>query len=60
MICDLTVMAKYKTAQIALQKGGNDFLGSPFKRGLTIILTWISNYIYYKEWGQIIYPFPNL
>ena len=28
--------------------------------GLTLISTWISNYIHYKVWNQISYPFPNL
>ena len=28
--------------------------------GLTLFLVWISNYISYKLWHEIIYPFPNL
>ena len=27
--------------------------------GLTLILTWISNYIHYKVQDEIAYPFPN-
>ena len=27
--------------------------------GLTLIPAWISNYIHYKVWGEITYPFPN-
>ena len=27
--------------------------------GLTLILTWISNYTHYRVWGEIAYPFPN-
>ena len=33
---------------------------SPFyKHGLTLIPAWISNYINYKVWDEITYPFPN-
>ena len=31
--------------------------GAPF--GLTLILPGISNYIHYKVWDEITYPFPN-
>ena len=27
--------------------------------GLTLILSWISNYIHYNVWEEIIYQFPN-
>ena len=27
--------------------------------GLTLILTWIDNYINYKMWDEITYPSPN-
>ena len=27
--------------------------------GLTLISAWISNYIYYKLWHEVTYPFPN-
>ena len=30
-----------------------------YKHGLTLILARTSNYIYYKEWDEIIYPLPN-
>ena len=30
-----------------------------YKQGLTLIPAWISNYIHYKEWGEITYPFLN-
>ena len=30
-----------------------------YEHGLTLILAWISNYIHYKEWDKIIYPFLN-
>ena len=29
------------------------------KHGLTIIPAWISNYIHYKVWDEIAYPFLN-
>ena len=33
---------------------------SPFhKHGLTLIPTWISNYIHYNGWEETTYPFPN-
>ena len=31
-----------------------------YKHGLTLIPAWISNYIQYKMWDEIIYPFPNV
>ena len=34
--------------------------GAPFYwHGLTLISAWISNYIHYKMWDEIIYPFLN-
>ena len=30
-----------------------------YYHGLTLISAWISNYIYYKLWGEITYPFLN-
>ena len=30
-----------------------------YQHGLTLILAWISNYIHYKLWGEITYPFLN-
>ena len=30
-----------------------------YEHGLTLILTWISNYIHYNVWDEIISPFPN-
>ena len=30
-----------------------------YKHGLTLILVWISNYINYKVWDEITYPFQN-
>ena len=33
--------------------------GSFYEHGLTLIPVWISNYIYYKLWNEIIYPFLN-
>ena len=30
------------------------------QHGLTLISTWISHYIHYKVWDEIMYPFPNL
>ena len=33
--------------------------GSFYEHGLTLIPVWISNYIYYKLWDEIIYPFLN-
>ena len=33
---------------------------APFTNiGLTLIPAWISNYIHYKAWGEITYPFLN-
>ena len=29
----------------------------PFYYGLTLIPTWISNYIHHKMWDEITYPF---
>ena len=34
--------------------------GPFYWHGLTLILAWISNYIHYKVWNEIIYPFLNL
>ena len=34
--------------------------GPYYKHGLTYIPAWISNYIHYKVWDKITYPFPNL
>ena len=33
--------------------------GPFYKHGLTLIPAWISNYIHYKEWDEITYPFLN-
>ena len=33
--------------------------GAPFTNGLTLIPTWIRNYIHYSMWDEITYPFPN-
>ena len=33
--------------------------GPFYKHGLILIPAWISNYIYYKEWDEINYPFLN-
>ena len=30
-----------------------------YQHGLPLIPAWISNYIHYKEWGEITYPFLN-
>ena len=30
-----------------------------YKHGLTLIPAWISNYIHYKLWDEITYPFLN-
>ena len=29
------------------------------QRGLTLFPAWMSNYIHYEIWDEIIYPFPN-
>ena len=31
-----------------------------YKHGLTLIPTWISDYIHYNVWDEITYPFLNL
>ena len=31
-----------------------------FSHNSSGLITWISNYIHYKEWDEIIYPFLNL
>ena len=33
--------------------------GHFYKRGLTLIPAWISNYIHYNVWDEITYPFLN-
>ena len=34
---------------------------SPFYiHGLTLFPTWNNNYIYYEEWDEITYQFPNI
>ena len=33
--------------------------GRFYKHGLTLIPAWISNYIHYKVWDEITYPFLN-
>ena len=36
------------------------WLGAPFiNMDLILIPAWISNYIHYKVWDEITYPFPN-
>ena len=35
------------------------FSGLFYQHGLTLIPSWISNYIHYKVWDEIIYPFLN-
>ena len=30
-----------------------------YKHGLTLIPSWIINYIHYNMWDEITYPFPN-
>ena len=34
--------------------------GSFYPHGLTLIPAWISNYIYYKVWDEVTYPFPKI
>ena len=34
--------------------------GPFYQHGLTLIPAWISNYIHYKVWDEITYPFLNL
>ena len=36
-----------------------DIFGRFYKHGWTLIVAWISNYIHYKVWDEIIYPFLN-
>ena len=36
-----------------------DSSGPFYLQGLTLIPAWISNYIHYKMWGEITYPFLN-
>ena len=31
-----------------------------YQHGLTIIPAWVNNYIHYKVWDELTYPFPNL
>ena len=33
--------------------------GPLYEYGLILIPAWISNYIHYKVWGEITYPFLN-
>ena len=33
--------------------------GPFYQHGFTLIPAWISNYIHYKVWGEITYPFLN-
>ena len=41
--------------------GSNIDTSGPFYlHGLTLIPAWISNYIHYKVWDEITYPFLNL
>ena len=36
------------------------YIWAPFyKHGLALILAWIRNYIHYKMWDEITYPFLN-
>ena len=37
----------------------NAFQGPLYQHGLTLTPAWISNYIHYKAWDEIIHPFPN-
>ena len=41
--------------------GSNFDTSGPFNlHGLTLIPAWISNYIHYKVWDEITFPFLNL
>ena len=33
--------------------------GPIYYHGLTLILTWISNYIHYEVWDEVTYQFPD-
>ena len=35
------------------------YMANLWPHGLNLIQAWISNYIHYKVWGEIIYPFLN-
>ena len=35
------------------------YWGPLYLHGLTVIPTWMSNYIYHKVWDEITHPFPN-
>ena len=37
----------------------DDFCGPFYKHGLTLIPSWISNYMPREVWDEIIYPFLN-
>ena len=46
--------------RLSFVEANNVFLGSSFYlHGLILILAWISNYIHYNAWDEIIYSFPN-
>ena len=51
---------EYLGANVTSIPGGDIHLWAPFyQHGLTLILAWISNYIHYKLWDEITYPFLN-
>ena len=47
--CDFTIM--FPSYQ--------NFWGPLYKHFLTYIPAWVSNYIHYKVWNEITYPFTN-
>ena len=46
-------------AKISMHKPAMDELNPSDAETGPLLLTWISNYIYYKAWDEITYPFPN-
>ena len=60
-----TILAQGKWIHLPIQLfvGGRqtppDTLGPFYLRELTLIPAWMINYIHYKVWDEITYPFPN-
>ena len=56
-LCYLKVWLKTRNSESHLQKQHN--MGPLYQHVLMLIPVWISNYIHYKVWDEITYPFQN-
>ena len=54
LICDFILHLSFQNLNLK-----NISKGPFYQHGLTLIPAWISDYIHYKVWVEITYPFPN-